>query len=94
MRIIVYTKPDCIQCTFTLNELIRAGIDHAVIDISKNGTAHDYIRSLGYSQLPVIVAGDDHWSGFRIERLRALRQRRSPQRSASAALSGRTKHAD
>jgi glutaredoxin-like protein NrdH len=29
---------------------------------------------MGYQQVPVIVAGDDHWSGFRPDKISALRQ--------------------
>lgn len=28
--------------------------------------------ALGYLQAPVVVAGNDHWSGFRPDRIKAL----------------------
>lgn len=28
--------------------------------------------ALGYLQAPVIVAGDEHWSGFRPDRIKTL----------------------
>jgi glutaredoxin-like protein NrdH len=28
--------------------------------------------ALGYLQAPVVVVGNDHWSGFRPDRIRAL----------------------
>jgi glutaredoxin-like protein NrdH len=28
--------------------------------------------ALGYLQAPVVTAGDDHWSGFRPDRIKAL----------------------
>jgi glutaredoxin-like protein NrdH len=28
--------------------------------------------SLGYLQAPVVVAGNEHWSGFRPDRIKAL----------------------
>ena len=32
--------------------------------------------ALGYLQAPVVVAGNDHWSGFRPDRIKALRRGR------------------
>jgi glutaredoxin-like protein NrdH len=72
MSVTIYTIPACIQCKLSINELVVAGVEHTVIDISKDSSARDYIISLGYLQAPVVVAGAMHWSGFRVERLRAL----------------------
>ena len=29
-------------------------------------------RALDYAQAPVVVAGEDHWSGFRPDKIKAL----------------------
>jgi len=29
-------------------------------------------KGLGYQQAPVVVAGEDHWSGFRPDRIKAV----------------------
>jgi glutaredoxin-like protein NrdH len=34
--------------------------------------ARDYVMALGYLQAPVVVAGNDHWSGFRPDRIKGL----------------------
>ena len=34
--------------------------------------ARDYVMALGYLQAPVVVAGNEHWSGFRPDRIKAL----------------------
>jgi len=72
MNITVYTKPACVQCTATYRALDKAGIEYDVVDISENPEARDYVMALGYLQAPVVVAGDDHWSGFRPDRIKAL----------------------
>ncbi|WP_433565340.1 glutaredoxin-like protein NrdH [Nocardia sp. CA-151230] len=72
MTITVYTKPACVQCNATYRALDKAGVDYSVIDISENHEARDYVMALGYLQAPVVVAGDDHWSGFRPDRIKAL----------------------
>ena len=71
-RITVYTKPNCVQCTATFKALDKAGITYAKVDISVDAEARDYVMALGYLQAPVVMAGDDHWSGFRPDRIKAV----------------------
>jgi glutaredoxin-like protein NrdH len=68
----VYTKPACVQCNATYKALDRQGIAYDVVDISTDPEARDFVMALGYLQAPVVVAGDDHWSGFRPDRIRTL----------------------
>lgn len=70
--ITVYTKPACVQCNATYKALDKAGVEYRVIDISEDAEARDYVMALGYLQAPVVVAGDEHWSGFRPDRIKAL----------------------
>ncbi|WP_431971864.1 glutaredoxin-like protein NrdH [Nocardia sp. bgisy134] len=72
MTITVYTKPACVQCNATYKALDKVGVDYEVIDISESDEARDYVMALGYLQAPVVVAGEDHWSGFRPDRIKAL----------------------
>ena len=72
MTITVYTKPACVQCNATYRALDKAGIEYAVVDITEDAEARDYVMALGYLQAPVIVAGDEHWSGFRPDRIKTL----------------------
>lgn len=72
MAITVYTKPACVQCNATYRALDKAGIEYAVIDITDNVQARDYVMSLGYLQAPVVVAGENHWSGFRPDEISKL----------------------
>lgn len=70
--ITVYTKPACVQCDAVFRALDKLGVQYQQVDISADPVALEYVMALGYLQAPVVVAGDDHWSGFRPERLRAL----------------------
>jgi glutaredoxin-like protein NrdH len=72
MTITVYTKPACVQCNATARLLDKAGIDYTKVDITVNAEARDFVMSLGYLQAPVVVAGNDHWAGFRPDRLKIL----------------------
>ena len=70
--ITVYTKPACVQCNATFRALERQGIGYTAIDISEDQDAREYVLSLGYLQCTVVVAGGDHWSGFRPDRIKTL----------------------
>ena len=72
MTVTVYTKPACVQCNATYKALDKAGIDYQVVDISLDAEARDYVMALGYLQAPVVVAGNEHWSGFRPDRIKTL----------------------
>ena len=72
MTITVYTKPACVQCNATYKALDKLGLDYAVVDITEEPEARDYVMALGYLQAPVVVAGNEHWSGFRPDRIKAL----------------------
>lgn len=65
----VYSKPSCVQCNATYRALDKAGIAYSTVDISDNDEALTYVKSLGYEQAPVVVAGADHWSGFRPDKI-------------------------
>ena len=70
--ITVYTKPNCVQCNATYKALDKQGIAYDVVDISLDDEARDYVMALGHLQAPVVVAGGEHWSGFRPDRIKAL----------------------
>ena len=68
----VYTKPACVQCNATYKALDKEGLDYEIVDITEVPEARDYVMALGYLQAPVVVAGGEHWSGFRPDRIRAI----------------------
>ena len=55
--------------------LDKQGIEYEVVDITQDADARDYVMALGYLQAPVVVADDEHWSGFRLDRIKALATR-------------------
>ena len=71
-NVTVYSKPNCPQCTQTKKKLEQKGIAFEVIDISQDKNAAQTINDLGYRQVPVVVSGEKHWSGFRPDLLGAL----------------------
>ena len=72
MAITVYSKPNCVQCNATYRALDKAGLRYETVDISLDVEALEQVRALGYAQAPVVVAGEDHWSGFRPDKIKTL----------------------
>lgn len=69
----VYSKPNCVQCNFTKKYLDDKKIPYTVIDVTRDASALDYVRELGFQSLPVVEAEDmDAFNGFRPELLAKL----------------------
>lgn len=62
----IYTKPGCVQCVATKRKASEKGVPHKMVDVTTDESAMETVKSLGYLQVPVVVAPDGtHWSGFR-----------------------------
>lgn len=72
MTVTVYTKPGCVQCTATFKALEKNHISYSKVDVSADDQAREFIQSLGYSQLPVVITTSDHWGGFKPDRIKGL----------------------
>ncbi len=72
MAVTVYTKPSCVQCTATYRALDSKGIEYEIHDLSEDETALQAVKELGYLQAPVVVTDDEHWSGFRPDKIADL----------------------
>jgi glutaredoxin-like protein NrdH len=72
MTITVYSKPACVQCTATTRALDRQGIDYTIVDVSADAAAYELVQGLGYRQVPVVIAGETHWAGFRPDMISGL----------------------
>lgn len=75
MAIKVYSKPSCVQCTATYRALDKHGLDYEVIDLSLDEVALAEVMTLGYQQAPVVIDGDEHWAGFRPDKIKATAAR-------------------
>lgn len=72
MTVTVYTKPACVQCNMTYRALDKLGVKYNTVDITEDPAALELIKGMGYLQAPVVIAGDDHWSGFQPDKITAL----------------------
>ncbi|HEY0210116.1 glutaredoxin-like protein NrdH [Acerihabitans sp.] len=74
MTIIIYTKPECVQCHATCRALDKKGISYQLVDLglAANGQALAHVKALGYRQVPVVQTPSEHWSGFRLDKINLL----------------------
>ncbi|MFD4009120.1 glutaredoxin-like protein NrdH [Brachybacterium vulturis] len=72
MSITVYTKPLCVQCDATKRALNKLGFAYDVVDLTEDELALKRVKALGYAQAPVVVTSEDHWSGYRPDKIKAL----------------------
>jgi glutaredoxin-like protein NrdH len=75
MTVTVYTKPSCVQCNATYRALDSKGIEYEVLDLSVDESALERVKGLGYQQAPVVITDEDHWSGFRPDKISELADR-------------------
>lgn len=68
----VYSNPNCTACEQTKRFLTVKGIVFESKMISESPEIFPLIEEKGYASAPVVVAGDDSWSGFRLEKLSTL----------------------
>ncbi|MDI7505271.1 glutaredoxin-like protein NrdH [Cronobacter dublinensis] len=72
MRITIYTRNDCVQCHATKRALESRGIAFDTINLDEQPEAIDTLREQGFRQLPVVMADDLSWSGFRPDMINRL----------------------
>lgn len=71
-EITIYSKPNCVQCNATYQALDRKSISYQIIDLTEDSQALELVKKLGYQQVPVVIAGDKHWAGFRPDMISLL----------------------
>lgn len=72
MTVTLYAKPNCAQCDATCRSLEKHHLVYEKVDVTTNDAAREQLLTMGYLSAPVVVAGEQHWSGFRPDRIGAL----------------------
>lgn len=70
--VLVYGKPECVQCIYTVKQLVEKDIPYEYHDIIAEEDARRVVLESGKTQLPFVVAGPDSWHGFYPDRIKAL----------------------
>jgi glutaredoxin-like protein NrdH len=76
--ITLYTKPHCVQCDATKRAIEARSLAFETVDLTEDSGAMEKVQALGYRQAPVIVVGDQSWSGFRPDLIAKLDQSSNP----------------
>ena len=69
MTVTVYTSPGCQPCRLTTQRFDTKGVRYTSLPAADH---REYLESLGYQQMPVVVAGDMKWSGFRVDKIKEV----------------------
>lgn len=87
MKITLYTKPRCVQCTATKRSLDKLGLEYTTIDVSQDKEALGRIIAAGHLSAPVVeIDGEivdesdarggpvmvSSWGGFRPDLIEKL----------------------
>lgn len=72
MDIIVYTKPNCVQCDATKRSLDKLGLKYSTVDATQDEKSYNMLVQKGFKSMPVVNAGDDWWSGFNPDKIKGL----------------------
>lgn len=72
MAVIVYSNPNCNACEQTKRFLTVKNIPFESKMISESPEVFSLIEEKGYKSAPVVVAGENSWSGFRLDKLSEL----------------------
>lgn len=81
-EVVVYSKPNCVQCDATKLWLTSRGIEFTVDDLTDEGNLAA-AKFLGHMQAPVVVNGEHNWSGHHPGELDALKLRLERLRDAA-----------
>ena len=71
-KVIVYSKTACGKCVFTKKWLESKGIPYEEKRTDLDDDARNEVIEMGYQELPVVVAGNEHWSGYQPDKLAEL----------------------
>ena len=63
----IYSKPNCVKCTYAKKYLTDKNVEFQEIDVFENAEALQMLRDEGYAELPVVDIEGERHSGFRPE---------------------------
>ncbi len=72
MSIIIYTRNDCVQCHATKRAMESRGLAFEMVNLDVQPEEIETLRAQGFRQLPVVIAGETRWSGFRPDMINRL----------------------
>ena len=71
----VFTTPNCAACRQTKRQFDKLGVVYDSIDLTQHPEQAEIFKEAGLAQAPIVVAGDQRWSGFRLEKIQGVAKR-------------------
>jgi len=67
LKITVWTKSNCSQCTMTKRHMTRMGLEYVEADLETSPEQLEKFKDAGFLQAPIVVLGNGGrtWAGFR-----------------------------
>ena len=73
MTVTVYhIGPSCVQCNQTKRVLDKLNVSYDQVDLRQHPDIMEKFKEQGHLTAPIVTAGDEIWSGFRLERIKGL----------------------
>ena len=75
MAVTVYTNPNCVQCEQTKKYLDREGIEYTVENLQSEENYDKLVEFVnqGFKAAPIVVTDTETWSGFKPDKLGAIK---------------------
>lgn len=85
MKILIYSLPNCVQCDMTKKQFDKAGVSYTSVDLSEDPVAAELVKSMGFTQAPVVATDAGSWSGFKLERIKGIIQAIDAEQAVQSA---------
>lgn len=79
ISIVVWEKPNCVQCMQTKREFDKRGIVYKARKLTPK--AIEKFIELGLTAAPIVETDTKRWSGFRLEKIKSLEQHLKTERA-------------
>jgi glutaredoxin-like protein NrdH len=75
MSVIVYTNPNCVQCEQTKKFLDKEHIDYTVENLQDPNNYNKLVEFIeqGFKSAPIVVTNTETWSGYKPDKLGAIK---------------------
>lgn len=72
MKIVVYSKPNCMPCAMTKQYLTSKGVQFDEFDITEDDALLEDFMNRGFASAPVVQIGDNWFNGFQPDKIDEL----------------------
>jgi glutaredoxin-like protein NrdH len=81
VKIVLWTKTNCVQCHQTAREFDKRGILYTIRRLDRSPKAIQRFQELGLTAAPIVETDDRRWSGFRLDKIKSLEYHLNTERA-------------